>query len=944
MWKFEDLKMRKFGDLEIWRFEDLNIWKWLQGVSKSPNLQISKLTFTLLLTCAAKTLHAQEKPAVPINTVVEKVQKYLGVYPVEKVHLHFDKPYYAVGDTLWFKAYLNHNLFEYQTSKIAYVEMLNSKDSLIQTLRVPLRENAGNGHLVLDPQFIAQDNYRFRAYTRWMSNFDPAYFFNKIVPIGDAINKKLGAEVRFEPDGASKTRVILQFRDREGNLLGRRKLTWEANDGWDPFDKGKAETDDMGRVRIDLKIKDKAYLEKGRLAVKIDGDKSGPDLTGSYSLQHALWDADVQFFPEGGDLLAGVPKKLAFKATGSTGKGLKISGKIMDGKKKEVAEFADLAFGMGAVTFMPEAGEKYRAVVSFENGQKRTYDLPEVKEDGLNIVLVRDDETALQLGLVCNEAYQQKMANRPFYILGQSNGHLVYAAQATLKNASVLVSIPKEKLPNGIVQMTVMRPDGQPVSERLVFSDAQPLLQIDVKTDRDRYARKDSVKLSIRVDPADSLAANYSVSVIDEAKVPYDDDLDLGILANYLLVSDLKGYVESPNYYFNPANENRKEALDALLMTQGFRRFDYGDLLAERLPQIRPELLPEQGITLSGTLRLNTGRPFPNGGLLLSIPARNIRKDAYTDVQGRFAFENLVFPDSSKVTINARGNDNFRSLVINMDPTYFPGIDRGNPYAGNNVQNIDSEMKAYLANSKNEFRTSILIDAVEVTGTQRKQVTSREFSSLSGLSMPEHRIEGDRMAGCNVLTMCLTTFLTGITYDSQTMKYYVTRNYNQGSRTPVQFFLNGMPIDEPSLNSVQTAEIEAIEIFLRDDLGTVSRMYQNDGVVSIMTKKDERKKGPRMSLAEIEALLPKTNVVDMQPLGYVKERKFYAPKYATPESRNTNDYRTTIYWNPEVTLDASGNAALDFYNADGNGRYKVVVEGQDAAGNTGRKVYYYRVD
>jgi len=295
------------------------------------------------------------------------------------------------------------------------------------------------------------------------------------------------------------------------------------------------------------------------------------------------------------------------------------------------------------------------------------------------------------------------------------------------------------------------------------------------------------------------------------------------------------------------------------------------------------------------------------------------------------------------VTINARGNDNYRSLVINMDQTYFPGIDRGNPYAGNNVQNIDREMSAYLTNSKNEFRTSILIDEVEVRAVQRKQVTSKDFSALSGLSMPEHRIEGDRISGCNVLTMCMNTLLTGITYDSQTMKYYVTRNYNQGGRLPVQFFLNGMPIDEASLNSIQTAEIEAIEIFLRDDMGTVSRMYQNDGVVSIMTKKDERPKQPRMSLAQIEALLPKTNVIQMQPLGYVKERQFYAPKYDTPESKNTNDYRTTIYWNPDVVPDASGNALLDFYNADGNGRYKVVVEGQDAAGNIGRKVHYYEV-
>src|SRR5690606_35630178 len=300
--------------------------------------------------------------------------------------------------------------------------------------------------------------------------------------------------------------------------------------------------------------------------------------------------------------------------------------------------------------------------------------------------------------------------------------------------------------------------------------------------------------------PEDSLASNYSVAVIDESKVPFNDDSELGILSDFLLVSDLHGYIEQPNYYFNPKNEHRNAALNALLMTQGFRRFSYDDLLADKLPNV--QFFPEQGINMSGTLRLNTGRPHPNGGLLLSIPAKGIRKDTYTDNNGKFVFENLNFPDSSKVTINARGNDNFRNLVINMDQSYFPGIDDGNAYMNDNLQNIDQQMKSYLTNSKNEYRTSILIDEVQVTGVQKKTITSKEFSALSGLSMPEHRVEAERIGGCNVLTMCLTTLLTGITYDNQTLKYYITRNYNQGSRVPVQFFLNGMPIDEPSLNSI----------------------------------------------------------------------------------------------------------------------------------------------
>jgi len=899
--------------------------------------KINRILFIILTLLAVSNFsNAQEKPAIPINTAVENVQKFFTVYPVEKIHLHFDKPYYAVGDTLWFKTYLNTNLFNYDPSKVAYVEILNSRDSLMQTLRVPLKDGAGKGQLVLDPQFWSQDNYRVRAYTKWMMNFDMGYFFNKVIPIGDAINKKLGSDVSFEPDG-NKTKAILQFRNRQGELLSRKKLTWEANDGWDPFDKGKGETDALGRVIVSLSNKEKEKFKNGRLVIKLE---DGETLVGQYPLRNAIWEADVQFFPEGGDLISGISKKVAFKAVNSTGLGLKVKGKIIDSKKQEVASFEDLGLGMGSFNLVPISGEAYKAVVTFDNGEQKTYDLPAVVDNKVNVVFAKQEGEFINLGIVTNDSHFQTVQNKPFYVFGQLNGHLVYAAQASMKSAAVSIRIPIKELPNGIVQITLLSPDGEPLSERLVFIQPQKLIDIQVKTDKDSYARKDLVKMKLNVNsPVDSLIGNYSVSVIDESKVPFNDDNDRTIVSSMLLTSDLKGYVEKPNYYFNEKNTNRIEALDALMMTQGFRRFDYKQLVQGKLPQVR--FMPEQGITLSGILRLNTGRPQPNGGLLLTIPGAAIKKDTYTDNNGVFKFENLVFQDSLKATINARGNDNFRNLVINMDQTFYPEIDQNSPYFSAGIQNIDQNMSAYLDNSKKEFRTSILIDEVVVTATQEKKQSSKDFSALSGLSMPDHRIEGSRLQGCNVLSMCLNTLLTGITYDVNTLKYYVTRNYNQGSRVPVQFFLNGMPIDEPSLNSITIAEIEGIEIFLRDDLGTVRNIYQNDGVVSIITKKE--KKQPRMTAAQIEAMLPKSNVVELHPLGYVKQRAFYTPKYATPESKNTNDYRTTVYWNPEIRVEKNGEIDLEFYNADGTGKYKVVVEGNDVQGNVGRKVYYYNV-
>lgn len=896
------------------------------------------LIFSVFFLIIIHTLpsRSQELPRIPINTVVERVQKYFGVYPLEKMHMHFDKPYYAVGDTLWFKTYLYHNQLEYLPSKVAYVDIINGRDSLIQTLRIPIKETTGEGYFVLDPQVVKQDNYRFRAYTKWMMNFSTDYFFNKVITVGDAINKKLASEITYIPDG-NKTKAAIQFRDSQGNLLNRRKFSWETIDGWDPFDKGKGETDDMGRVNISFSAKDKELFKKGRLIVKIDGESA---MVGDFPLKNALSEIDLQFFPEGGDLIAAVDKKVAFKAIGADGKGVRVKGKIITSKKSVVAEFEDLGVGMGFVNFTPVEGEVYKALVTV-NGQERTFDLPAVQSEGINVSLKSIDAAAIQLDVVTNENYLSKIQGQPYYIFGQMNGHLIYGAQVTIKNTSSTINIPVNELPNGIIQFTLLSAQGKPVSERLGFYDKAENLTIQVKSDKSSYKKKEKVKLDLANITSVKSSSSLSVSVIDETKVAFDDHQENTILSSLLLTSDIAGYVEKPNYYFDEKVTNRNNALDALLMTQGYRRFDYAELIAEKYPQIN--FMPEQGITLSGTMRLNTGRTYPNGGLLLSIPARGLRKDTYTDKDGRFAFENLNFPDSVKVTINARGNDNYRNIVINMDQTFFPSMDLDNPYKANEVLNIDKEISNYLANSKNEFRTSILIDEVTVTAVRKEVRTSKEFSALTGLSMADHRIEGDRLNGCNVLTMCLNTMLTGVTYDSNTLKYYLTRSYNQGSRVPVQFFLNGMPIDENTLNSINPMEVEAIEIFNRDDLGTVSRLYQNDGVVSIITKK-EKPKGPRMTLAQIEAMLPKSNVIDLFPLGYIKERKFYTPKYETDQQKSTNDYRTTVYWNPNVVLDENGQVSLDYYNADGNGKYKVVVEGIDNDGRIGRTVYHYNVN
>lgn len=909
---------------------------------KTFTLSFRYLLFVFFL-CLTSVSQARQD-SISINTIVERTQVLLENYPIEKVHLHFDKPYYAIGDTLWFKTYLTSNMYNYELSKVAYVEILNEKDSLMQVLRVPLESHTGEGHLVLDPQWYSQSNYRFRAYTKWMANSDPSYFFNKIVPVGDVINNRLHTSIAYNDKSGgqgARTQAVLQLSDNAGRAVSNARLNWEVQSGFETLDKGRGETDVMGNIIININGNDRELLRKGKLHISVTPSRGGDLLIANFPMEASLWDADIQFFPEGGDLIAGLTKKVAFKALGSDGLGLVVRGRVMDRAGSEVASFQDIHAGMGYFALTPQAGETYQAEVTFDNNVTRTYSLPDVVEKGINLSVLSSMGDQLQVAIVANEAYFEENKNKGLYIIAQSNGMLSYGAQALLRNSSVMVNLPKERFPLGIAQLTLFTSDGLPVSERLVFVDAKQPIDITISTDKTTYSNKEAVNLELAtLNNGEPLVGLYSISVTDESKVPYDEDDETTILSNLLLTSDLTGYVERPNYYFTGDFDEKRDALDALLITQGYRRFSYPELIAEQYPQVF--FMPESGISISGTLRLNTGHPVNNGGLLLSIPDMTYRKDTYTDPQGRFVFEDLVFTDSSRVTINARGNDNYRNMIITVDQTQFPAVDQ-NVYHADAKLNIDKALAPYLDNSRNEYRTSILIEEVEVVARPSASVSHRDYPAISGLGMADHSISPDRLKGCNMLLMCLQTALTGITYDAQSQLFFITRDYNAGGRIPVQFFINGMAVDVQALNTIMPAEVIGIEIFLRDELGIVSRTHQNNGVVSIYTNRDH-KPAPRMSLAEIEALLPKSNVVDLTPLGYVAKRSFYAPKYDTPERRAVNDIRTTVFWGPSIQTDEEGKASVTFYNADGRGTYRVVVEGFDDGGNVGRGVYRYTVE
>ncbi|MEO6150110.1 MAG: carboxypeptidase-like regulatory domain-containing protein, partial [Mucilaginibacter sp.] len=406
---------------------------------------------------------------------------------------------------------------------------------------------------------------------------------------------------------------------------------------------------------------------------------------------------------------------------------------------------------------------------------------------------------------------------------------------------------------------------------------------------------------------------------------------------------DLKGYIEKPNYYFKQMNKKTAADLDLLLLTQGYRRFTYTELLKNKLPHIY--FIPEQGIELTGMLRTTSGVPVIGGTVTLQIPDKYFTTRATSDSEGKFKFTNLVFADSAQIVVSAKGNYNAKNMAVTVDGISYPAI-FANPGEPDEQLNIDTVMSGYLLNSKKIYENSRTLQEVVIKAKAivKAAPSYKDHPSLSGLSMPDHLIAGDRFKGCNMLLQCMQGSIPGVTYDNTTAGFYLSRDFNAGNKIPMAIYVGGMPVDANYVNSLNAAEIESIEVFLRDDLGLVNRAGQTKGVLSINMK--VAPKGTKISLKELEDLIPQANVAKISPLGYSIPKIFYSPKYTITGNGGAfgPDLRTTIYWNPRVFTDAAGKASVDFFTADGKGTYRAVVEGIDKDGHIGRAVYRFKVE
>ena len=905
---------------------------------------LRKVLFVLFILIGFGLTASAQRDSISLTTLVSKTEKLSEDHPFEKVYLHFDKPYYAVGDTIWFKGYLTigakHRLSG--LSQVIYLDVINGKDSLVQSLKLPAVNGVAFGDIVLARPLYSQGNYHLRAYTNWMRNFSPDYFFIKTIAIGDAIYNTVSPKIVYQKTKKGSEDIInakLIFKDGLGNTYEEKKVSWLVQNGETTVLKGKGTTDKNGGLNINLPAALLAGIKSPSLVTIVE-TVNKKQTTNTFSLKNAIAEADVQFFPEGGELIEGVRSKVAFKAINTDGLGIDITGSVTDNAGNEVASISTEHAGMGIFALLPEADKIYKATINFPDGTKHEYYLPKITSGGITLGINNNDPADLNIKIATNAAFLKEYHNKAFYIVAQGGGNIYYTGAATLQSLVYRAVVPKSKFPTGILQVTLFASNGEPMSERLVFIDHHDGLNISVTGNQPSYNKLQHVSLGLSAkNTASALEGSFSVAVIDETKTPFNEDAETTILSSLLLTSDLRGIIEKPNYYFNHTDDQKIADLDVLMLTQGYRRFSWPDILNDKYPPTT--FIPEKGIEISGTLRTASGLPVNQGNVNMLVPDRNYSMNTLTDAEGHFRFPNVAIYDSAKVVLSGRKSAGSVNMMIMTDVSTFQPIIK----TGNNpdvTADIDSTMRPYLQNSKKQNDSHNMLKEVVITGQKAAKIPHVSYPALSGLSIVPDQILGqETIKYCSFdFRSCVMSKVFGVWNTNDT--YYIKKDYDAGDKRPVKFFVNGLVVDDNYLSLINTADIESLEVYLKDNLTGTMRFYDCNGIISV-TMKTHSFNPTAKKTTDLSFLTSQNSKVTITPKGYYKSRVFYSPKYDQKNVQGVTDLRSTIYWNPNIITDKNGLANFDFYNAGSPGTYKAVIEGIDNEGNIGRLVMRYEV-
>jgi len=656
------------------------------------------------------------------------------------------------------------------------------------------------------------------------------------------------------------------------------------------------------------------------------------------SSAHAPYDAEehLQFFPEGGDVIAGLENNIAFKATDQYGMPIALKGTLKDASGKDVMEFSPTHDGMGKFLLIPDPGDSFSAVWKDAQGKEHRAEFPRVKAEGVTMRVLNANKKVI-FSLTKSNSTSSDL-NR-LTIIAHMNQNLVYKASVNLLDNPISSgSIPVDQLPTGVLQLTLFNANNQPLAERVVFVNNREFeFSANVHMHSKSVTKRALVSFDIEI--PDTLKSNLSLAVTDlesDGKKKDDDN----IISRLLLTGELRGYVFNPYYYFSNGSDSTRAHLDLVMLTHGWRRFKWDQLAMGKTPVIK-YLNQDNLAIIADVFGVDVSRI--SGSEAINVILR--KKDSSVQVLdlpkmsgGKFGIAGLIFYDTAKAFYQFNVNRKLSGeAAIVFKNGLYGGYKQSRPLYSSYTGWTAGDSALFRRNRfvleeyakiKPELDKRVqTLAAVTVTGRQKSPLQKLDEKYTSGMFAGgdyTFDVMNDPIAaGYPDIFYYLLGKVGGLQIGTdQTGATYLTW---RGTRTTL--YVDEMQVTPQQIRSmVSVPNVAMVKVYRPGTSVTLGGGA--GGAVAIYTRKGaDRTSDPTLKGLDM------TRVI-----GYSPVKEFYSPDYLLKSNfDDVEDIRTTLYWKPFIFTDKSSKTTtINFYNNDLSRKLRVVIEGMNVEGRITR--------
>ncbi len=612
----------------------------------------------------------------------------------------------------------------------------------------------------------------------------------------------------------------------------------------------------------------------------------------------------VQFFPEGGSLVAGLESLVAFKATDVKGTGVTGNGILISNTGDTILTATGVRYGMGSFRFTPAPGKSYKFYFTTPGAAPVITTLPASRATGLTVGLVEDPSGNL-VARVQGIAGSANAQGENITLVVHDGRKTISAQQALLVyGREQIFPVEKAGFQPGLTHITLFNSLGQPVAERLYFT--KPALQqhLRLTTTQPSFSLRSPVTLnmSFRSDDADTLLLSASVYRFDSLK-----NLSTENIITSVWLSGIPGHIEDPAFYLGN-DAGVREATNLLMLTNGWRKFD------TRISAEHPA--EYNGHVITALVTDNNEQPVPNINCYLTVPSSPPGLFiARTDSKGyvRFTVKKYYGPGEIIVQPVSEDNRTFRVYVqtpFSTDPArkQVPVFQLTKDHERLLLQkNLAMQVQnIYTGDSIRRFNVPSSADTTAFYGKPEFSYWLEDYKRFTTME----EVLREYVVPVNVVMKNGRQKLR--IYDELNKKLF--ENY-------MLVLLDGVPLKDPDkIFSYDPLKVRRIQVVPR---GYLYGSAYFTGIASFETYNG------RFDAFELD---PTLVAIDYE--GLQMKREFYSPTYATAAQQASRipDMRTTLQWLPDLRLVNNIPGQAGFFTSDVPGSYVVVAEGVSVKG------------